>query len=74
MNDSDNQTSNLLDALLTDLIDEMPLEAKVSTANLDDNEIRILELTLRKIVNYRMEQLNDTGNEELKRECIALSG
>ena len=66
--------NSLLDALIIDLIAEMPLEARVSTANLDDNEFRILDLTLRKIVKYRLEQLNDTGNEELKRECIALSG
>ena len=74
MNKTNNSTPGLLDALITDLIAEMPLEVKVSTANLDDTEIRILELTLQKIVKYRLEQLNDTGNEELKRECIALSG
>ena len=74
MNKPDNSTPSLLDALITDLIAEMPLEARVSTANLDDNEIRILELTLRKYVKYRLDQLNDTGNKELKKECIALSG
>ena len=74
MNESDNQTQSLLDALITDLIAEWPLEAIVNAANLDKNEFRILELTLRKIVKYRLDQLYETGNEELKRECIVLSG
>jgi hypothetical protein len=73
MDRPEKSTTSLIDALITELIAEMPLEARVSTANLDDSEIRILELMLQKIVKYRIDQLNDAGNEELKRECIKLS-
>ena len=74
MNSRDHSTQSLLDALITDLIAEMPLEERVSTANLEENEIRILQLTLRKYVKHRRDQLNETGNEELKKECIKISG
>jgi hypothetical protein len=46
----------------------------ISIANLDDNENRILELTLNKIVKFRLDQLNDSVNEELKRESIGFAG
>ena len=55
MNKTDNRAPDLLNVIITDLIAEMPLEARVSTANLDDDEIRILELKLQKIVKYRLE-------------------
>ena len=56
MNSKDHNTQSLLNALITDLIAEMPLEARVSTANLEENEIRILQLTLRKYVKHRLDQ------------------
>ena len=39
MNDPDD---SLLDALITDLIDELPLESRVKAANLDEDELRAL--------------------------------
>jgi hypothetical protein len=74
MNSSDQDTPSFLDALITDMIADMPLEDRVSTANLEESEIRILQLTLRKYVKHRINQFNETGNEELKKECIAVSG
>jgi hypothetical protein len=74
MNNTDHNTPYLLDALITDMIAEMPLEDRVSTANLEESEIRILQLTLRRYVKHRLDQLNETGNEKLKKECIAVTG
>jgi hypothetical protein len=74
MDSTDYNTPALLDALITDMIAEMPLEDRVSTANLEEHEIRILQLTLRKYVKHRINQFSETGNEELKKECIAVSG
>ncbi len=74
MNSRDHNTQSLLDALITDLIAEMPLADRVRTANLEENEIRIPQLTLRKYVKHRFDQLTETGNEKLKKECIKISG
>ena len=49
--------SSLLDALITDLIAEMPLETRVSVANLDDSEIRVLKLALGKYLKSRLEEI-----------------
>jgi hypothetical protein len=74
MDKPENCGASLLDAMITDLIADMPLVARVRAANFDDNEFRLLEITLRKYVRHRVDQLNNRGNEELKRERIAISG
>ena len=71
MNDSDD---SLLDALITDLIDELPLESRVRAANLDEDEIKVLEAVLNKFITYRLEKLNEQVNDELFKECVAKSG
>lgn len=71
MNEAGN---SLLDALISDLIDELPLESRVRAANLDEDELRVLEAVLCKFLTYRLEQLNKQVNEELLNECIARSG
>ncbi len=76
MNESDNNTMSILDALIIDIIDDLPLvplEAKVSVTNYDMDEIRVLELVLGKYLRYKLDQLNETGNEELITECIERS-
>jgi hypothetical protein len=74
MNSTDHSVPTLLDALITDLIAEMPLEDRVNIANLSDSDIRILELTLSKYLKYRLDQFNESGNEQLLKECIELTG
>ena len=74
MKASDKNNLSLIDSLVIDLIDEMPLEARVSIANLVEHEIRVLELALGKYLKYRLEQLSEVGNDELIKECTAISG
>jgi hypothetical protein len=71
MNDPDN---SLLDALITELVDELPFESRVRAANLDEDEIKLLEAVLGKFLTYRLEKLDEQVNEELLKECIARSG
>ena len=74
MNQSDKHPQSLLDALINDLIEEMHLDARTRVANLDDNELRVLESVLGKFLTYRLEKLDKQVNEELLKECIARSG
>jgi len=52
----------------------MPLEARVSIADLKDHEFKTLELIQGKYIKYRLGQLNDEGNDELLKECRKRSG
>jgi hypothetical protein len=74
MDQSDKHSQSLLDALINDLIDEMHLDARARVANLDDNELRVLESILGKFLTYRLEKLDEKVNEELLKECMARSG
>ncbi len=74
MNQADKHSRNLIEALITDIIAEMPLEGKVRFANLDENDIQILEAILGKFLNYRLEKLDEKVNEELLKECRAKFG
>ena len=74
MNDQDQNNSSLLNALVTDVINEIPLEARVSIADLDEDEIRVLEVVQGKYLKYRLDQLTELGNDELLKECRERSG
>ena len=74
MNQSDKRQYSLLDALITDLIEELPLESRDRAANLDENELRVFETILGKFLTYRLEKLDEQVNDELLIECIAKSG
>jgi len=67
-------SDSLLDALITDLIDELPLESRVRAANLDEHELKVLEAVLSKFLTYRLEQLDEQVKDELFKECVARSG
>ena len=58
----------LLDTLKTEILNKIPFEARISVANSDENEIKVLALILRKYTIYRFEQFNEEGNEELLKE------
>ena len=47
---------------------------RVSIADLDEDELRVLELTMGKYMKFRIEQLNEQGNDELIKECRKRSG
>jgi hypothetical protein len=74
MNQPDKHSRSLIEALITDIIAEMPLEGKVRFANLAEDEVQILEAVLGKFLNYRLEKLDEKVNEELLKECRAKSG
>jgi hypothetical protein len=74
MTESSEKTITLLDALITGIIHDLPLEGRVSTANLDEDEFRVLELVLGKYMRHRLNELNQQGNKELLHECRAKSG
>jgi phage terminase Nu1 subunit (DNA packaging protein) len=64
MNQSDRHPQSLIDALIADIIAEIPLEDKVRFANLAEDEVQILEAVLGKFLNYRLEKLDEKVNEE----------
>ncbi len=74
MNQTDKHSRSLIEALITDIIAEIPLEDKVRFANLAENEIQVLEAILGKFLNYRLEKLDEKVNEELLKECRAKFG
>jgi AcrR family transcriptional regulator len=74
MNQSEKDTQSLLDALITEIITEIPLDDKVRFANLDEDEAQVLEAVLAKFLNYRLEKLDEPVNDELLEECREKSG
>jgi hypothetical protein len=70
MNQSDKHNPNTVDGVVDDIIAELTLEAKVSTANLDENEFRVLELTLGKYLRYKLDLLDVGVNKELMKDCL----
>jgi hypothetical protein len=56
---------NPLDALVNNLIAELPLEARVSITDLDYSEFPTPQLVMGKYMKYRLDQLNKQGNDEL---------
>ncbi|MGD9304222.1 MAG: hypothetical protein PVF79_08145 [Desulfobacterales bacterium] len=71
MNDPDD---SLLETLITNLIEELSLESQTRAVNLDENERRVLETVLVRLIGFRLNQLNEQVNEDLFKECIARSG
>jgi hypothetical protein len=53
MNQSDKHNLNTVDEVVNQIIAELTLEEKVATADLNEDEFRIVELTLRKFRRYR---------------------
>ena len=46
MSQLDNNIPYTVDQVVDDIIAELPLEARINTANLDEDEFRVVELTL----------------------------
>jgi hypothetical protein len=74
MNISNKHSQSLIDALISDIISEIPLEEKVRFANLSEDEVQVLEAVLAKLLNYRLEKLDEQVNDELLKECRERSG
>ena len=57
-----------------DIIADLTLAERVGTADLDENEFHVLELTLGKFVRYKLEHLDVGVYGALKDYCISKSG
>ena len=70
MNPSDGHPHSLIEALITEIIAEIPLEDKVRFANLAEDEVQVLEAVLAKFLNYRLEKLD----KQTGLKCLAIDG
>jgi len=68
------QKLNTVDAVVDDIIDEMPLDDKVRTANLDKDGLLVLQLALGKYLRYLLENQSEDVNIKLLKDCIKQSG
>ena len=73
MNQSDNHNPNTVDAVVDILISELTLAERVGTADLGEDELRVLELTLGKYIRHRLDQLDVGVNKVLMEDCLAKS-
>jgi len=48
---------NTVDTVVEEIIAELTLAERAGTADLNDNEFRVLELTLGKFIRYKLDQL-----------------
>jgi hypothetical protein len=52
-----------IDSLITELLDRMSLEDRVSIANLSEDDIHVLESVMGKYLKHRLDQLSETGED-----------
>ena len=74
MNQSDKHNPNTVDAVIEEIIAEMPLDDRVRTANLDEDGIAVAQLALGKYLRYLIDNQSEDVNEKLLRDCIKQSG
>jgi len=74
MNQSDKHKSDTVDAVVDVLISELTLAEMVGTADLGEDELRVLELTLGKYIRHRLDQLDVGVNKKLMKDCLSKSG
>ena len=74
MNQPDNNCLNTVDQVVDDIIADLTLAERVGTADLGENEIRVLELTLGKYIRYRLDQKDVSVDKKLMKDCISKSG
>ena len=74
MNQPNNNCLNTVDQVVDDIIADLTLAERVGTADLDENEFRVVELTLGKLIRYKLDQLDVGVNEVLRDDCISRSG
>ena len=71
MNKSNSSCLNTVNQIVDEIIAEMTLAERVGTADLDENEFRVLELTMGKIIRYKLDNADFDVNKELMDDCIA---
>jgi hypothetical protein len=73
MNQSDKDNPRTVDAVVDVLISELTLAEMVGTADLGEDELRVLELTLGKYIRYRLDQMDVGVNQKLMKDCLEKS-
>ena len=75
MNQPNKHNLNTVDAVVDDIISEMPLDDKVRTANLDEDGVLVLQLALGKYLRYLIDNQSEDVNKRLLEDCwkIALN-
>ena len=74
MNQSDKHKPNTVDAVIEEIIAELTLVERVGTADLEENEFRVIELTLGKYTRHRLDQMDVGVNQKLMKDCLKKSG
>ena len=74
MNQSGKKNFDTVDAVVEDIIAEMPLDDRVRTANLDGDGLLILQLGLGKYLRYLIDNQSEDVNKKLMKDCIKQSG
>ena len=74
MNETDKNILNTVDQIVDEIIAELPLVDRVSTANLDEDEFRVVELTLGRYIRHRLDQMDVDVNKTLMEDCLEKSG
>ena len=73
MNDH-NQHQNLVDEVVDGIITMLPLDYKVSAANLSQDDFQLLELIVVFYIRRRLAQMDAVVNRELMKDCRGKSG
>ena len=68
------QQKSRVDQVVDEIISELTLAERVSVADMGDNEFRLLELAMGKLVRFKLDQLDFVANKELMKDCIDITG
>ena len=74
MNQSDKNCLNTVDQVVNEIIAELTLAERVATADLEENEFRVIELILGKYIRHKLDQLDVGVNQKLMKDCLEKSG
>ena len=74
MDQSAKDSLNTVNAVIDDIIVEMPLDDRVRTANLDEDGLAVLQLALGKYLRHLLKNQSEDVNTELFKDCIMQSG
>ena len=74
MNQPPKNNLSTIDAVIDDIIAEMPLDDRVKTANLDEDGLAVLQLALGKYLKHFLKLQSEEANKELFKDCIKQSG
>ena len=74
MNQSDKNCLNTVDQVVNEIIAELTLAERVATADLEEDELRVLELALGKYIRHKLDQLDVGVNQKLMKDCLSKSG